>query len=68
MLAELLRAAIQSGGLSRYAISQRTGVDQGSLSKFVKGKCGLSFESADRILDCLGLTVELRPRTTRKGE
>jgi hypothetical protein len=54
--------------MSRYAISKATGVDQATLCKFVKGQCGLSFESADRILDCLDLEIQLRPRrNARKG-
>jgi DNA-binding phage protein len=55
--------------MTRYAISKATGIGQDHLCKFLKGQSSLSFESADKILDCLGLEIQLQPRrSTRKGE
>jgi DNA-binding phage protein len=69
MLTERIQEAIRSGGMSRYAISKATGVDQGLLCRFLQGQSSLSFETADKVLDALGLEVEIRPRrSTRKGE
>ena len=69
MLTERVQEAIRSGGMSRYAISKVTGIDQGLLCRFLKGQSSLSFETADKVLDALGLEVEIRPKhTTRKGE
>jgi DNA-binding phage protein len=68
MITELIQEAIRSGGMSRYAISKVTGIDQGQLCRFVQGQGSLSFESADKVLECLGLEVVIRPRSTRKGE
>ena len=68
-ISDALRRAVGTGGLSRYAIAKRTGLDEGLLSRFVHGKCGLSLESIDLVCEVLGL--ELRPvrparRTKRK--
>jgi hypothetical protein len=69
MLTECIQEAIRSGGMSRYAISKATGIDQGQLCRFMQGQPGgLSFESVDKVLDCLGLVVEVKPRRGRKGE
>jgi len=52
-----LRQAIERSGLSRYGIWQQTGIDQGSLSKFMDGERGLSIESIDKIAELLGLHI-----------
>jgi transcriptional regulator with XRE-family HTH domain len=63
-LSATLRRTIRESGLSRYAIAVRSGLDQGALSRFVTGKCGLTLDSADKLADALDL--ELRPRRKRK--
>ena len=69
MITELIQDAIRSSGVSRYAISKATGIGQDHLCHFLKGECSLSFASADKILDALGLEIMIRPRhNTRKGE
>jgi transcriptional regulator with XRE-family HTH domain len=60
---EALRRAIRECEMTRYAISVRTGIDQGTLSKFMKGERGLSLSAIDKVMDALGL--EIRPR--KKG-
>ena len=52
-----LRQAIERSRLSRYGIWQQTGIDQGSLSKFMDGERGLSIESIDKIAELLGLHI-----------
>ena len=66
MLTERIQEAIRSGGMSRYAISKVTGIDQGLLCRFLKGQSSLSFETADKVLDALGLEIVIRPRPERK--
>ena len=61
---EQLRGAIRTSELSRYEISKRTGLDQGSLANFLKGYRGLSMRSLDLLMDVLEL--EVRPRQERK--
>jgi transcriptional regulator with XRE-family HTH domain len=58
----ILRRAIAESGLSRYAVSVRSGVDQAALSRFMAGKRGLSLDSVDKLVDVLGLEVRTRPK------
>ena len=67
-LTDLLRRFIDESGMSRYAICKVTGVDQGSMSRFMAGKGWLSGQSVDRIGDLLGLRlVSMRRARTGKG-
>jgi hypothetical protein len=59
-----LRQAVRDSELTRYAICVRTGIDQGTLCRFIKGRRGMSLASVDRLMDCLEL--EIRPRRKRK--
>jgi transcriptional regulator with XRE-family HTH domain len=61
-----LRQAVKDSGLSRYAISARTGIEQSTLSLFVKGKRGLSLKSIDELADCLWLEIKVRRKSKRK--
>ena len=61
-----LRRAILDCGQSRYAISQKAGVAESILSRFVRGERGLSSDSIDSLMEFLGL--EVRPRRKRKGD
>ena len=56
-LSDELRQAVERSGLSRYSIWQQTGIDQGSLSKFMDGERGLGMESIDKLADLLGLHI-----------
>jgi hypothetical protein len=56
-LSDELRQAIERSGVSRYSIWQQTGIDQGSLSKFMDGERGLGMESIDKLADLLGLHI-----------
>jgi transcriptional regulator with XRE-family HTH domain len=57
---EQLRAAVRDGGMSRYRLAKRTGIDESLLSRFVRGKTGLSLGTVDKLVEELGL--ELRPK------
>ena len=61
---EQLRSAIERAPVTRYRISQDTGIAEGVLSRFVHGHVGLSIQSIDTLVEYLGL--ELVPRK-RKG-
>jgi hypothetical protein len=61
---ESLRRAIRECGMTRYAISVRTGIDQATLSRFMKGERGLSLSAIDKLVEALGL--EIRTRRKRK--
>jgi transcriptional regulator with XRE-family HTH domain len=59
---EQLKRAIRESALSRYALSQATGVDQGTLSKFLAGQRGLSLDSVDKLVDALGMTLTFQKK------
>ena len=42
-----------------------TGIAQGQLSRFMKGKCGLSLRSIDLLCECLGLGLTAVEREGR---
>jgi hypothetical protein len=54
-----IREAVKSSGMSRYLLSQQSGVDEGALSRFVHG-AGLSMESLDQVAEVLGLVVTVQ--------
>jgi len=64
-LSDELRQAIERSGLSRYSIWQQTGIDQGSLSKFMDGERGLGMESIDKLADLLGLHIAAESRRSK---
>jgi plasmid maintenance system antidote protein VapI len=64
-LSATLRRTILESGMTRYAIAAKTGVDQAALSRFVAGKRSMSLETADKLMDVLGL--EVRPRKRKDG-
>jgi transcriptional regulator with XRE-family HTH domain len=53
-----LRQAIERSEHSRYAICKALDIDQGQLSRFMHGECGLSLDVLDRL--CGFLKLELR--------
>ena len=59
-MSDQLRRIIDDCGLSRYEISKRTGIDEGTLSRFMYGERGLSMKALDRLGESLGLTVNMR--------
>ncbi len=52
-----LRQAIEHCGMSRYEISQQSGVDQAVLSRFMSGKAGMSMDSINLIFRLLDLEI-----------
>src|SRR5262245_12490323 len=54
--------AIKQSGKTRYRLSLETGIDQGQLSKLMKGQAGLSTANLEKIADALNLEITLRPK------
>ena len=52
-----LRKAMKRSRLSGYRISKLTGVGEGSISRFLSGKSGLSMQAIDKIWMLLGLEL-----------
>ena len=65
---EAIREAIEASGKTRYAIWRETGISQSQLSLLMDGKRGLSIEALERLAECLGLEIVIRPKSRRKGE
>lgn len=63
-LAEAIRAAMTASTLSRYALSQQTGIAQPVLGRFASGERDLTLETASKLLPALGL--ELVTRSARR--
>ena len=57
-----IRKAIKTAPMSRYAISKATGIDQAQLARLMAGQEGLSIASLERLVDCLGLEIVIRPK------
>ena len=62
-----IRRAIKASSLTRYAMSKATDIDQAQLSRLMVGKTGLSVASLERLADCLGLEIVIRPKRRKKG-
>ena len=66
-LSEQVRRAVRDCGLSRYAISKATGIDQATLSRFMSGERGLPMKTLDVLGAFLKLDVVMRERPKRKA-
>ena len=65
-----LRRCVEQSGLSRYAISKATGIDQATLSRFMSGERGLPMKTLDVLAEFLRLRVVMdgpRDEATRKA-
>ena len=64
-LAETIRTKIKVSDLSQYKIAKDSGVDSGTLSRFVSGERSISIETADKLCKVIGLKlVDDDPRKT----
>jgi transcriptional regulator with XRE-family HTH domain len=52
-----IRAAITHSGLTRYRICKQVGMQESSMTRFLRGRGGLSLETIDRIAALLDLHV-----------
>lgn len=64
---EQIRKAIRAGKKTRYRIAKETGIPESQLSRLMSGEKGLSIGSLERLADCLGLEIAIRPKRRRKG-
>jgi len=56
-LSDQIRGAVDTSGLSRYAICKTLGIDQSLFSRFMADKSGLSVENLDALADVLNLRI-----------
>jgi len=62
-----LRNAIEQAPVTRYRVSQDTGISEGVLSRFVHGHVGLSVQSIDTLVEYLDLELVPHSKRTMKG-
>jgi transcriptional regulator with XRE-family HTH domain len=56
---ETIKNACKKRGISRYVLSQKTGIDQSQLAKLWQGRStGLSLRNLQKIIDVLGLKLK----------
>lgn len=56
-MTDVLKAAIEQSGVSRYRIAQDTGILETSLSRFMRGETSLRLDKADVLAEYLGLKL-----------
>ncbi len=61
---EALRQAIAESGMNFLQLEKHTGVLRQSLMKFVRGEQSLRLDVADKLMEALGVRVELGPIRT----
>ena len=66
-LSDQVHRAILTSGLTRYRISQESGVEQAALSRFMAGKTSLTLTTLDRMADVLGLDLVVRKPKRKRG-
>jgi hypothetical protein len=63
---EQLRTAVRRSEKSQYQIAKETGILRSTLSRFVRGQCGLGMDAIDKLCECIG--ARLTTCTTPKKE
>lgn len=72
-LADQLRGAMTSSGLSPAALARAAGVDPAQVLRFLSGERDVRLETAGRLCDALGLHLQAaarakgRPKSTPRG-
>ena len=61
-LSDQIREAVLRAGKTRYRIALETGISESLLSRFVRGKAGLSMESIDKLCELIGARLEWEDR------
>ena len=68
-LGDEIRAAVDGSGLSRYRICKVIEIDQGTFSKFMAGKVGLTLATLNKLAEALNLHITAgKPRITPTPE
>ena len=63
---EQIKKALEADGRTRYRIAKASGITQGQLSRLVSGERGLTVDTLERLADCLGLEIVIRPKRRQK--
>ena len=60
-MTEVIKAAIENCGVSRYRIAQATGILEPSLSRFMRGETTILLNKADVLAEYLGYRLVIDP-------
>lgn len=63
-ITEVLKAAIEDSGVSRYRIAKATGITEPSLSQFMQGAASMRLDKVDVLAEYLGLRLMPDPDAT----
>lgn len=61
-IADQLRQAIERSGMTRYRVSQLSGISEAVLSRFATGQTDLTLGNTDKLCAALGLQVVLKAK------
>jgi transcriptional regulator with XRE-family HTH domain len=56
-MTDVLKAAIEQCGVTRYRIAKDTGIDEAALMRFVRGEMSVRLDKADKLAAYLGLRL-----------
>jgi hypothetical protein len=63
-----LRDAVKQSGKSQYLICQESGIHKSTMSRFVRGECGLGMDAIDRLIECINWQPVVNEQPRRKGQ
>jgi ribosome-binding protein aMBF1 (putative translation factor) len=63
-ITDVLRAAIERSGLTRYRIAKETGIPESNLRRFCRGEMSVRLDKADKLAAYLGLRLVPDPDAT----
>lgn len=63
---EQIRQVVEESGETPHTIAKGSGVDKGQLSRLLNRRRAISIETAERLLDYLGLEIVIQPKRRRK--
>lgn len=63
-----LQRIIRQCGMSRYQLSQKSGVAEAVLSYFMAGNRGMTTDTLDKLAPALGLKISSHLKSPRKGK
>ena len=66
-LADRIRAAMVASGMTRYQLSQQTGIAQAVLGRFAAGQRDITLSTAAKLLPALGLELGTTKRKKAKA-
>ena len=65
-IADQLRQAIERSGMSRYRVSQLSGISEAVLSRFATGQTDLTLSNTDKLCAALELKVVIESKPAKK--